>query len=64
MTGIYNQSLASNLPTDSNHIESTNSKMLKIVGVGIDGAEEVFAVYHGGQETFRLTPHDSLIHRE
>jgi hypothetical protein len=37
--------------------------MLKIVRVGIDGAEKVF-VYHSKYETFRYTTHDSLIDRE
>jgi hypothetical protein len=35
--------------------------MLKIVGIGIDGAEKVSVVYHGEQETFRYMPIDCLI---
>jgi hypothetical protein len=38
--------------------------MLKIVGIGIVAAEKVSVVYHGEQESFRYTPHDSLIDRE
>jgi hypothetical protein len=38
--------------------------MLKIEGIGIDGDEKVSVVSHGEQETFRYTPHDSLIDRE
>jgi hypothetical protein len=38
--------------------------MLKIVGVGIDGAEKVSVVYYGKQESFRNTPIDRLIERE
>jgi hypothetical protein len=64
MTGIYDQGLARNLPTVHDQIESINSEMLKIVGVGIDGAENVSVVYHGKQEMFRYTPIDCLIDRE
>jgi hypothetical protein len=53
MTGIYSQSLARNLPTIHNNAESTKTEMLKFVGICIDGAEKVFVVYHGEQETFR-----------
>jgi hypothetical protein len=63
MTGIYDHSLARNLPTVRDHIESMNSETLKIVGVGIDGAEKVLVVYHGKQDTFRYTPIDCLIDR-
>jgi hypothetical protein len=56
MTGNYDQSHSRNLPTVHDHIASMNSEMLKIVGVGIDGAEKVSVVYHGKQETFRYTP--------
>jgi hypothetical protein len=37
---------------------------MEFVGVGIDGAEKVFVVYHGEQETFWYTPIHSLIDRE
>jgi hypothetical protein len=38
--------------------------MFKIVGIGIDDAEKVSVVYHGELDTFRYTPHDSLIDRD
>jgi hypothetical protein len=64
MTGIYDQNLARNLPTVHDYIEGTNSEILKIVGVVIDGAEKASVVYHGEQETFRYTPIVCLIDRD
>jgi hypothetical protein len=64
VTRICHQSLARNLPTIYDQIKNTKSEMLKIVGIGINGAENVSVVYHGKKETFRYTPHDSLIDQE
>jgi hypothetical protein len=61
---IYNQVLARYLFTIHNHREYTESEMLKNVKVCIDGAEKVIVCYHGEQESFGYTPHNSLINRE
>jgi len=64
MTRINSQAFPTDLPAIRVHHESTNTKMLKFVGVCTDGAEKVTICFHSEQEPLGYADHDRLIVQE